>query len=85
MAHVTKTPLVLWTLILTLFAGYLVGYLTKIPDAVSAIGISFVAGGIILNIFQYELPKREKGGYLWFVFGALLYTALLLGLGEVKF
>jgi hypothetical protein len=44
--------------------GYLVGYLTKIPDAVSAIGIFFVAGGNFLNAFHYELPKKEKGGYL---------------------
>jgi hypothetical protein len=84
MAHVIKTPSVLWALILMLFAGYLVGYLTKIPDAASAVCISFVAGGILLNVFHYELPKKEKSGYLWFVLGAFLYTAMLLGLGEVK-
>ncbi len=84
MAHVTKTPSVLWVLILMLFAGYLVGYLTEIPDAASAVCISFVAGGILLNVFQYELPKKEKSGYLWFVFGAFLYTSMLLGLGEIK-
>jgi hypothetical protein len=83
MANVTKKPFVLTALISMLFAGYLVGYLTKIPDAASAVGISFVAGGILLNIFQYELPKKEKGGYLWFVLGALLYTTILLSLGEM--
>jgi hypothetical protein len=82
-ANVTKRPAVLTALILVLLAGYLVGYLTKIPPAVSAVGISFVAGGMILNIFRSELPKKEKGGYVWFVFGALLYTTLLLSLGEV--
>jgi hypothetical protein len=80
MANVTHRPVVLGALILILFAGYLVGYLTQIPAAVSAIGISFVAGGILLNIFRYELPKKEKGGYGWFVLGALLYTSLLLSL-----
>jgi hypothetical protein len=84
MANVTKRPAVLGALILALFAGYLVGYLTKIPPAASAIGISFVAGGMILNIFRYELPKKEKGGYVWFVLGALLYTTLLLTLGKVN-
>ncbi len=84
LANVTKQPAVLGALIFTLFAGYIIGYLTKIPDAVSAIGISFVAGGILLNVFHYELPKKEKSGYLWFVFGALLYTAMLLGVGEVR-
>ncbi len=82
MANVTKHPVVLGALILIFFAGYLVGYLTEIPPAASAVGISFVAGGMILNIFRYELPKKEKGGYVWFVLGALLYTTLLLGLGE---
>ncbi len=80
MANVTHRPVVLGALILILFAGYLVGYLTQIPAAVSAIGISFVAGGILLNIFRYELPKKEKGGYGWFILGALLYTSLLLSL-----
>ncbi len=84
MANVTKKPAVLGALILILFAGYLVGYLTQIPPAATAVGISFVAGGILLNIFRYELPKKEKGGYLWFVFGALLYTTMLLSLGEVN-
>jgi hypothetical protein len=82
MTNVAKKPAVLAALILILFAGYLVGYLTKIPPAATAIGISFVAGGILLNIFRYELPKREKGGYVWFVLGALLYTTLLLSLGD---
>lgn len=81
MANVAKKPAVLGALILILFGGYLVGYLTKIPPAANAIGISFVAGGILLNIFRYELPKKEKGGYVWFVFGALLYTTMLLSLG----
>ena len=38
MANVTKKPFVLTALISILFAGYLVGYLTQIPDAASAVG-----------------------------------------------
>ncbi len=85
LAKISKNKLILWALISILFAGYLIGYLAKIPDTATAIGISFVAGGILLNIFQYELPKREKSGYFWFVCGAILYTVILLSLGEVKF
>ncbi len=83
LAQVSKNKLILGSLIFALFAGYFVGNLSKIPDAATAIGISFVAGGILLNTFQCELPKKEKGGYIWFVCGALLYTAILLSLGEV--
>ena len=85
LSKISKNKSILWSLILILFAGYLTGYLAKIPDTLTAIGISFVAGGILLNTFQYELPKQEKSGYFWFVCGALLYTAILLGLGDVKF
>lgn len=84
-AEVSKKRIVLGTLIFALFAGYIVGYLTHIPDVATAIGISFVSGGILLNTFQYELPKKEeKGRYFWFICGALLYTAILLSVGEVK-
>lgn len=84
LAKILKNKFILGSLIFILFAGYLVGYLAKIPDAATAIGISFVAGGILLNIFQYELPKQEKNGYIWFLCGAVLYTAILLCLGEIK-
>jgi hypothetical protein len=85
--HLTGISLhrsILTTLILALFAGYFVGYFCKIPDYVTAIGISFAAGGIILNVLHYELPKRKNDDYVWFVFGSLLYTSLLLSLGNVK-
>lgn len=70
-----------WWLVAALFAGYGVGYLTHIPDAVIAVVVSFLAGGVFLNALRYELPKREQVGYPFFVLGSLLYTALLLGLG----
>lgn len=85
LAKISKKKGIIWSLISALLAGYLTGYLAKIPDTVTAIGISFVAGGILLNTFQYELPKQEKEGYFWFVCGALLYTTILLSLGEVRF
>jgi hypothetical protein len=72
-----------WGLVGALFAGYIVGYLTKIPDAVVAVVVSFLAGGVLLNALRYELPKRDQVGYLSFVLGSLLYTAVLLGIGEV--
>ncbi|CCB86690.1 putative uncharacterized protein [Parachlamydia acanthamoebae UV-7] len=71
-----------WTLVIALVLGYVVGYLTHIPDAVVAIVISFVSGGVILNSLRYELPKRDQVGYPQFVLGALLYTAILIRVGE---
>lgn len=69
-----------WVLILALLLGYAVGYFLHIPDALIALAVSFIAGGILLNTMKYELPKKEKGTYPYFVTGALLYTALLLAL-----
>lgn len=83
-AQISRKQSVLYLMIFILFAGYFVGYFARIPDVVTSIGISFVSGGILLNVFKYELPKEEKHGYFWFICGALLYTAILLSLGEVK-
>lgn len=71
-----------WGLVFALFFGFFVGFITKVPDAIVAIVISFVSGGMILNAFNYELPKREQVGYFYFVFGALFYSFLLLAIGN---
>lgn len=71
-----------WWLVAALFGGYVVGYLTHIPDAIVAIVVSFLAGGVFLNALRYELPKREQLGYPFFLFGSLLYTGILLSLGD---
>ena len=72
-----------WLLIASLVLGYAVGYLTHIPDAVVVIVVSFLAGGVFLNALRYELPKRNQIGYMYFLCGSLLYTAILLGIGEI--
>lgn len=69
-----------WMLAAALFIGYAIGYGSHIPDAVVALTISFLSGGIILNALRYELPKREQVGYVFFLLGALIYTVIILGL-----
>jgi len=71
-----------WWLVMALCVGYFTGYFTHIPNAIVAIVVSFLAGGMILNALRYELPKREQLGYPFFVMGALGYTVLLLGVGK---
>lgn len=72
-----------WWLAGALFLGYFVGLYTHIPDAVVTVAVSFLAGGVFLNVLRYELPKREQLGFFYFTAGALIYTAILLGVGEV--
>ena len=71
-----------WWLVAALFAGYITSHLIRIPDAIIALFISFLAGGIFLNVLRYELPKNEKDGYACFVAGALLYTSILIFVGH---
>lgn len=70
-----------WILVGALVLGFITGTLTHIPESIVAIVVSFVSGGMILNSLRYELPKREKIGYAFFVSGALLYTCIILSLG----
>ena len=71
-----------WYLVGALLFGYAFGYLTRIPDAAVALAVSFVSGGVLLNVLRYELPKQEKTGYAYFVLGATIYSITLLSLGE---
>lgn len=71
-----------WGLICALFSGYFLGKVTHLPDSVEALVVSFLAGGVLLNVMRYELPKREKVGFFFFLLGSLLYTAIILQVGE---
>lgn len=73
-----------WFLVLALFLGYIVGYLTSIPDTVVAIAVSFISGGVLLNVLRYELPKREQIGYYFFLMGSLIFTLIILNLDYTK-
>lgn len=70
-----------WLFVASLFLGYFIGKITHIPEAVVAIIVSFLAGGVILNTLRYELPKREQIGFAYFVCGSLIYTFLILKIG----
>ncbi len=71
-----------WLLVFALFAGYIFGYFSHIPNAIIALTVSFIAGGVLLNVLRYELPKREQVGYFYFLCGSLGYTALILSIGQ---
>lgn len=71
-----------WILAATLVAGYYIGRITKISDAMVAITIAFAAGGIMFNVMHYELPYPKKGSNLFFILGAGIYTYLILRIGN---
>lgn len=71
-----------WFLSSILAIGWAVGYFFDIPDALVALIVAFVSGGILMNVFHYEFPKEGKGNVLPFSIGALAYCFLILLLGS---
>jgi hypothetical protein len=67
-----------WWLVGALILGYAVGRVMHISEAAVAITISFVAGGVLLNVLHYELPDKKSAGCFAFIIGALFYAALLI-------
>lgn len=70
-----------WMLVTALLAGWLIDYASLIPLSWIIIAMSFVSGGVLLNVLHYELPKRELRKYVYFVLGALIYTGLIVRVG----
>jgi len=60
-------------------AGWLLGIVTSIPDAIFALVFSFFVGAIMIVAFVYELPVVIGGRRYWFfVAGVTGFSALLL-------
>lgn len=71
-----------WILVLALIGGWLAGFFITIPEILIAVVVAFVAGGMIMNAMRYELPKKSRDSFRYFVLGALGYSILLISLGE---
>lgn len=71
-----------WILVIALVLGWIVGYFTDIPQAIIALVVAFVSGGVILNSMRYELPEKMSDSTAYFILGALGYSILLISIGE---
>lgn len=61
------------------FGGWLVGFVTTVPDTTFALAFSFLAGAVIIVAFVFELPVVLGGQRYWlFVAGVTGFSALLL-------
>ena len=70
-----------WWLVGALLVGWAVGSAgwVKLPGAVLALALSYIAGGTILNILRHELPDADRSADVGaLVLGTAGYTALLL-------
>lgn len=67
-----------WLLAGAVLAGAAVGLLFEIHEAVVALLLAFLAGGIVLNVIKEELPEERESRFGAFAVGSGGYAALLL-------
>jgi len=69
-------------LILSLSIGWVLGFVIHLNLAMLALIIAFIGGGLMINIFHYEIPNFSKSKhFILFLAGSLFYAILLLFLG----
>lgn len=69
-----------WLLAGAVLIGWIVGFVTEIPEAAIAVLVAFLAGGVILNVLKEELPEERESRFRAFVSGTIPCAALLLAL-----
>jgi hypothetical protein len=67
-----------WVLLVAITAGAIAGILIEIDKVPLAIMISFLSGGIILNVLKEELPDNRESRFTAFALGAIVYAILLM-------
>jgi hypothetical protein len=75
--HVAK-----WILIASLFLGWTIGLLFKLPAAGVALISAFIGGGVIMNVTRHELPDEHPTSLPCFLLAAFFYTLILLLVGS---
>ena len=69
-----------WLLVGATIAGAGIGAVTTLRPTIVALWFAFLAGAIIINVIEEELPPGRHGDFWWFLAGASLFSALMLGL-----
>ncbi|CAN5851326.1 hypothetical protein BH23GEM7_BH23GEM7_42180 [soil metagenome] len=69
-----------WMLALTVFLGWGAGQAVRVSEAVLALPLAFVAGGVILNVLKEELPAERESRFWAFSLGVAIYAALLVAM-----
>jgi hypothetical protein len=60
--------------------GWAAGVFLRMPRGVVDFLVAFLAGAIIMNSALMEMPSREKGQFVWFMAGGVIYGLLLMQL-----
>ena len=69
-----------WILAAAVVTGAVVGVTAHVHEAIVAGLVSFLAGGVVLNVLKEELPEERASRFWPFALGAVGYAALLSAL-----
>ena len=72
-------PLIRWLLVGATIVGACIGALTTLRPTIVALWFAFLAGAILINVLEEELPEGEHGDFWWFFAGAVFFWVLSLG------
>jgi hypothetical protein len=64
----------------SLFVGWLLGVMTDFAQATYIMMYSFLAGAIIVSVFNDELPNRHEAQFWPFFIGIVIYTYLMMNI-----
>lgn len=67
-----------WWLAAAIVGGALLGVATRIDEALVAVLVAFLAGGVILNVLKEEVPRERQSRFCPFALGLAGHAALLL-------
>lgn len=70
-----------WVLAAALLAGWAIALVTKVDPVVVAAASAFVAGTILINVLNDELPDEREARFLPFAAGALASALLFATIG----
>jgi hypothetical protein len=69
-----------WVLIASLFLGWFTGLTMHLSETAVALVSAFIGGGVIMNVTRHELPEENPNSVGAFLFAALIYAGVLLGI-----
>lgn len=69
-----------WTLSGAILAGFAIGAVTTVGEVLPGLLLSFLGGGVVLNVVKEELPAEHESRFWAFALGAFGYAFLLLAL-----
>ncbi len=67
-----------WVFAAALWFGWVLGVMTEFAEAIYIGMYSFLAGAIIVNVFNDELPNRHEGQFWPFLSGVLIYSYFMM-------